>query len=349
MKKSSRHSLIVLTFTFLLKVSEHNTEIELYRKKFYSISIMDIKRNINYLIDYKCFFISDVMEIINITENDDLNSIFELYNNHRNEAFIYLADLQLYKLFFRLKFCKIFLARINNMTIGCIYAMKYLWNCGWLGGLLIHRDYRRKGIGRELINKALNFLKTSYVYLFVEVENAIARKFFESLGFKVLFRRLNYSIQTTLGIKKIENINSTYDVSWEELLDTLNFKERAGIVKFGYYPIKLNKEIFKCLKRKGNIIKCGDIIAITGDSNLVTINGYKFVFNNHILRGIEIPIEKKIVEINPFYNKTELSDLIQLINYFKTQGDIVIRTYEDDPLTNTLLSKGELGALVMEL
>lgn len=288
------------------------------------------------------------MKIINITKYDDLNSIFELYNNHRNEAFIYLTDLQLFKLFIRLKFCKIYLAKINNMTIGCIYAMKYLWNCGWLGGLFIHKDFRRKGIGRKLINKALNFLKTSYVYLFVEVENGGARKFFEVLGFKALFRRLNYTIQPTIGKKKPENINFTYDVSWEELLDTLNFKERAGIVKFGYYPIKLNKELFEYLKQEGNVIKCGDIIAITGDSNFITINGYKFVFNNYILRGLEIPIKKKVVEINPFYNKTKLSDLEQLINHFTTQGDLIIRTYEDDPLTTNLLSKGELGALVME-
>lgn len=109
-----------------MKVFEYNIEIELYRKEFYPISIMDIEGNINYMIDFKCFFISYVMEIINITEYDDLNSIFELYNNHQNEAFIYLADLQLFKLFIRLKFCKIFLARINNMAIGFLIPLIFI-------------------------------------------------------------------------------------------------------------------------------------------------------------------------------------------------------------------------------
>lgn len=52
--------------------------------------------------------------------------------------------------------------------------MRYTYNCGQLGGILVHREFRRESIGRRLLEKAVKWLNTSYIYAFVEPENTAA-------------------------------------------------------------------------------------------------------------------------------------------------------------------------------
>ncbi len=114
-----------------------------------------------------------------MSECGDVNFVIELFNNHKGEPFTYLADTQLFKLFSRLEFCRIFEVKANQVTVGGIYPMNYMYNCGWLGGLLVHKNYRRRGIGRKLLKKSLEWLNTTYTYAFVELENIAARNLFE--------------------------------------------------------------------------------------------------------------------------------------------------------------------------
>ncbi|ADQ39680.1 GCN5-related N-acetyltransferase [Caldicellulosiruptor acetigenus I77R1B] len=56
-------------------------------------------------------------------------------------------------------------------------------------GIMVHRDYQGKGIGRALLNTVLdladNWLKLVRVELTVLVDNEKAIKLYESLGFKI--------------------------------------------------------------------------------------------------------------------------------------------------------------------
>lgn len=60
--------------------------------------------------------------------------------------------------------------------------------CLWR--LMIDKKYQRKGYGRQAIQLALDFIKTwpngeaKYCYLSYEPENQIAKKLYESFGFK---------------------------------------------------------------------------------------------------------------------------------------------------------------------
>ncbi|MEM1750086.1 MAG: GNAT family N-acetyltransferase [Desulfurococcaceae archaeon] len=284
----------------------------------------------------------------NISECSDLNPIIELFYTHKNEPFTYIGDTHLFKLFSRLDFCRIFEAKANQTTVGSIYAMKYMYGYGWLGGLLVNKEFRRRGVGKKLLDRAVDWLEAPYTYAFVEPENAAARRLFEDAGFNAIYRRLNYKVQLqTLSHKQSKNEVANLDLEWSELTKAVGYRERRGIVNLGYYPIKLTEDVFNDLKNKRKVLRLGDIVAIVERSYVVTLGEYNFIFNDYILGKVSIPTKNKVVEVNPFYIKQSAHDLIKLLKGL-ADGELVIWTYEGDPVTRRLTLKGELGALVLE-
>jgi len=286
---------------------------------------------------------------IAIKECTNLDSITKLFEEHRGDPFTYLGDIHLFKLFSRLKFFKPFEAEVDGQVVGCIYAMRYMYDYGWLGGLFVHKRFRRMGVGRALLERELQFLGSKYAYLFVYPENVVARRLFENVGFNAVYRRLNYvsSVPLDESIGKCKDIS--YDVEWDELTAALGFKERGGVVSLGYYPIKVTKHVFEDLKNKRKILKCGSVLAIVENSYSININSDTFTFNDHVLKGLSVHPSEKIVEVNPFYAKAQTVDLIKLINSLAVHGKVTIYTYQEDPVARSLPLKGALGALVMEL
>ena len=286
---------------------------------------------------------------ISIKECTNLDPITDLFNDHRNDPFTYLADIHLFKMFSRLKSFKAFVAEVDGQVVGCIYAMRYMYDYGWIGGILVHRKFRRMGVGRMLLREALRFLGPRYVYLFVELQNVAARRLFENVGFNAVYRRLNYIVNVPFGesICKCDDID--YDIEWDDLTEALGFKERHGIVNIGYYPIKVTRHVFEDLRNKRKILKCGSIIAIVENSYNVDVDGYTFTFNDYILRGLAISPKEKIVEVNPFYTRPQLPNLIKLINHLGAEGKVAVRTYQEDHVVESLPGKGVFAAFVMEL
>lgn len=214
------------------------------------------------------------MSNIVIKECSDLDSIVSLFTEHRDDPFIYLSDIHLFNIFSRLKPVRVFLAEVNGKVVGCIYAMRYMYNCGWIGGLLVHNSFRRMGIGRMLSEKAIQFLGPGYTYLFVMPENVAARRLYENVGFSAVYRRLNYVAHAPLKGLEGRFYDISYDVGWDELTSALGFEERGGVVNIGYYPVKVTKRVFEDLKAKRKILRCGNLLAIVEDSYSVDINGY---------------------------------------------------------------------------
>ena len=290
---------------------------------------------------------------IDIVMSRDVTPIFKLYDMHSDERFVYVGDKYLYNVFKSMDICKIFQAKINNETIGCIYTLEYMYSCGWIGGLLVHRRFRHQGIGRELVERAINSLKTPYTYLFVEPENTIGLRLFRKLDFKPIYRRLIYTIHPTILQCKFKQFKVTYDVEFEELVRALGFKERKGIVNLGYYPIKINEKVFNDLRDRGKVMKYGSIIVIIEKSHSIDVNGYEFIFNKYILEKVKHPpykVQGKVVEVNPFYIKQNATDLLELLSYLLREADkIMLWTWGDDLVTHSMPFKEVLGALVMEL
>lgn len=282
----------------------------------------------------------------------DLDDITKLFHTHRDEPFVYLADVKLFELFGSLDFCRSFLARVGDGVAGCVYAMRHVFDCGWIGGLLVHQQSRGRGIGHKLLQEALDFLQGRHIYLFVVPENRHARKFFEHVGFKSVYRRADYiPSSTSLGEadERVEG-DASHEVSWNELASTTGFAERQGVIQLGYYPVKMTSNVFEELKSEGKIHRCGDVIAATEDSYRCNLDGHDFVFSSHILGRTSLPAKQRIIEANPFYVRPNADDLLKLLRQLAELGSIVVRTYEQDPITNMLRSTGRLslGALAMQ-
>jgi GNAT superfamily N-acetyltransferase len=284
---------------------------------------------------------------VDVFECGDSSSLIELFNVHKDEPFTYLADTQLFSLFSKIDFCRVFEAKADRGTVGSIYAMKHMYDCGWIGGLLVHKEFRRKGVGRKLLGKALDWLDTPYAYAFVEPENTAAQELFKSMGFNTVYRRLNYKVQMQ-NIHRQQGGNETAntDLQWSELTEAEGYKERGGVVNLGYYPVKLTEEVFDDLKSKKKVLRLGDIIAIVEISYVVNLDGYDFIFSNHILDRVPLPTRNKVVEVNPFYVRRSTSVLIELLKNL-AGGEVMIWTYEGDPVASELTFEGTLGALVL--
>ena len=71
---------------------------------------------------------------------------------------------------------------INNKKIGCLLLEKYEDGI-LLNELYLDKNYRRKGIGTNILNNVLN--NNFKVYLWVYKENTLALNLYKKLGFKI--------------------------------------------------------------------------------------------------------------------------------------------------------------------
>ncbi len=71
---------------------------------------------------------------------------------------------------------------INNKKIGCLLLEKYEDGI-LLSELYLDKNYRRKGIGTNILNNVLN--NNFKVYLWVYKENTLALNLYKKLGFKI--------------------------------------------------------------------------------------------------------------------------------------------------------------------
>jgi len=87
-------------------------------------------------------------------------------------------------------------ALLDNSVVGYI-CTRHVLDEGHILNLAVHKDFRRRGIATELMQRVLEELKEKgcrLLYLEVRVSNIDAIKFYERFGFKVAsFRRKYYS------------------------------------------------------------------------------------------------------------------------------------------------------------
>lgn len=288
------------------------------------------------------------MDII-IKESMNLNGVIKLFEQHKDTPFTYLTNIPLVKMLSQLESFKIFVAKVNGETVGCIHCLNYIYDCGYIGGLLIHKDFRKMGVGSKLLNAALSSLSTRHVYLFVGEENTVAIRLFEKAGFRRTYRKLLHIFSTPLD-KTLEGGSSiTSDVNWTDLEKTVGFQERNRVVNFGYYPIKITRSTFEDLRRNNKVLRCGGVIAIVENSRGLTIGEHFYYFNYHIIKHLHgIDATRGIIEVNPFYMEPKLPDLVSLINHLVPSGEVHLKTYDGDPVASELPLKGKVGASTME-
>ena len=134
---------------------------------------------------------------ISIACMNDLPELAELLNDLFTQDIEFVPDLKKQKLGLE--------AIINNPGIGEILVIKgggkilgmvsLLYSISTaLGGkvailedMIIHKDYREKGLGKELLSEAINFSKERNclrMTLLTDFNNDVAIKFYQQFGFK---------------------------------------------------------------------------------------------------------------------------------------------------------------------
>jgi ribosomal protein S18 acetylase RimI-like enzyme len=82
--------------------------------------------------------------------------------------------------------CQWYVARSGHQVIGCINASTRS-NEGYINSLSVKEKFRGRGIGKLLVQKALNWLSQEHdcksVFLYVRPSNEVATIFYEKLGF----------------------------------------------------------------------------------------------------------------------------------------------------------------------
>jgi GNAT superfamily N-acetyltransferase len=283
-----------------------------------------------------------------IKESRDVDKIVKLFKQHEGIPFTYLMNIPIVKMLSQLESFKIFVAETSDEVIGCIYSLDYIYDSGYVGGLLVHKDFRGRGIGSRLLKTALSSLSSKHVYLFVMENNALAVSLFEKVGFRKIYKRLYYTISQPLN-NFYETQKVTYDVKWYDLKNAIGFPERNGVINFGYYPVKMMEEVFEDLKTKGKVLRYGSVIAVMEELQGLVIEDKLYTFNDYVFRKLrDVEATKRIIEVNPFYTILKPSDLASLLNHLLTLGEVHVRTYYGDPVASKLPLTGNIGALTME-
>jgi len=74
--------------------------------------------------------------------------------------------------------------------------LKRFW---WIYGVIINEDFRGKGFGVDIMNKAINWLKdkrVNEVLLYVDKDNKKAISLYLGLGFKILRNSKYHKLQS---------------------------------------------------------------------------------------------------------------------------------------------------------
>jgi ribosomal protein S18 acetylase RimI-like enzyme len=76
-----------------------------------------------------------------------------------------------------------FLAEWNGLRAGTITTIRYGENLAWIGMALVHPDFRRRGIGRSLLERAIEYLRANKVKCIKLDATPVGKQLYDSLGF----------------------------------------------------------------------------------------------------------------------------------------------------------------------
>ena len=104
-----------------------------------------------------------------------------------------------------------FVTKINNLVVGYVILWHYN-NEMTICNLAVKKEYRNQGIGKQLLNYAIEIAKNknvSQIFLEVRTKNIIAKKLYESFGFKpIAIRKKYYRDNDAIIMVKEINLNN---------------------------------------------------------------------------------------------------------------------------------------------
>jgi len=137
---------------------------------------------------------------------------------------------------------KYYLAKIDDEFVGITGIYYYDSDSAWLAWYGILKEYRRKGIGRELLRKTIALVTSrgfKYMRLYTDfVENHNAIRLYEQEGFigeKYTFEKLSYDCRIYSKSLVDDNINlwnnKNLNLSYQSELDHMSDNKITEIIK----------------------------------------------------------------------------------------------------------------------
>lgn len=118
---------------------------------------------------------------------EDLNKIYEI----SKDSFSNSWSLEGYKEDFKNMFSKYFVIEIDDLIVGFLSSW-IVMNEITITNLTIEKNFRNKGLSKELLGNFLNNYKNHQIFLEVRKSNEIAINLYKKFLFKELSIRKNY-------------------------------------------------------------------------------------------------------------------------------------------------------------
>jgi len=118
-----------------------------------------------------------------------------------------------------------FLVEWNGAPAGTATTITYGPALAWIGMVLVHPDFRRRGIGRALLEQCLEHLRVRGVRCIKLDATPAGRQVYDGLGFEVEWTLTRWERAATrwVGAESTSGIRSCRDVEAVELLDAAAF------------------------------------------------------------------------------------------------------------------------------
>jgi ribosomal protein S18 acetylase RimI-like enzyme len=84
----------------------------------------------------------------------------------------------------RIEWGKMYVAVISDRIIGLITFETNFIGCLYISLLLVHPDFRRRGIARRLVERVGSYSKDGRLFSSTEEDNEVSRAMHEALGFR---------------------------------------------------------------------------------------------------------------------------------------------------------------------
>lgn len=120
----------------------------------------------------------------------DVQEILKLDNSYNCDMY---SEKQILD-FFNINYYRVIVAKRFDIIIGYICFSIIFEECNLIK-IVVDKDYRKMGIGKNLVNEMINTCKennVSKIYLEVREDNISAISFYEKLGFEFENLRPNY-------------------------------------------------------------------------------------------------------------------------------------------------------------
>lgn len=238
----------------------------------------------------------------------------------------------------------LFLGAVDTDTDKVIGTDKYsvLYDgTGWLEGLRTHKDYRGRGIGKELglrvFREALKDLEAgriNKIAFSTHISSVESITMMKGLGFRLeqeyIFVQKEYAqADSSLGIKDF-SIES-WKPSYEEFKELPYIKRRGRILPFVFYFQEVTPELYE------ELLEDNCFIAVNGHKGLLKLKGEPhFTVFDESLEGINAFMEYSLLLFKDKCSSPPLTAVIpedvELIESLKASGYGTIASWSKDYL-----------------